>query len=126
MIWVGLGITLLCVIVYSYGLRHFHEDTARSLAFNFLVFIVLFRSFSSRSEVKTILEMKPNYYHLATVLLPVLLQLGIPKVAFLKRVFNVVDLPLETNFLLLELALVPLVVVELIKISARTSKAGPS
>lgn len=128
MISVGVFMTGMSLAVYYYGMKIYDVDTSRSMAFCFLVYIILFRAFSSRSERKTHFEMKPNYYLLASVLIPILLQLGMQKFDFTLRVFQIVPLSLEMNFKLLLLAAVPVTLIELRKIFLRRGreKTSPS
>jgi Ca2+-transporting ATPase len=116
---VGFIITVMSLSVYRYGLNHFDIPVARSLAFSFLVYVVLLRSFSSRSETKIFFEMKPNFYHLAAVGIPILFQMGMQKVDFMLDVFNIQALTLNQNIVLLILSLIPVSLVELFKLWRR-------
>jgi Ca2+-transporting ATPase len=105
--------------VYYYGLTQFDPLTARSLAFSFLVYIVLFRSFSCRSETKTFFELKLNWYHLIAVLIPMAFQLCMQRFDFLLSVFKIKALPISVSLILLGLALIPVVLVESNKVWRR-------
>jgi P-type Ca2+ transporter type 2C len=119
MILVSIVIGIISLGVYYYGLTNFDTLTARSLAFSFLVYIVLFRSFSCRSETKTFFELKPNIYHLVAVVVPMVFQLVFQEFDFLLEVFKVKALPLEVHLILLGLALIPITIVEVFKIWSR-------
>lgn len=119
MLIVGFIITLLCLAVYSYGLKHFDIITARSLAFSFIVYIVLLRSFSCRSEQKTFFEMKPNFYHFLAVFIPLIFQLSMQRFNFFLEIFKVKSLPLKINLVLLGLATLPVFLIETYKIVSR-------
>lgn len=119
MVFIGLLITLMCLAVYFYGLRYHDLLEARTLGFSFLVYAVLFRSFSCRSETKTFFEMKPNFYHLLSVLIPVVLQVLIQKNELLSRVFKIHEISLEKNLILMGLAAIPVTLVEVYKIFKR-------
>lgn len=119
MVFIGLLITVMCLLVYDYGLRHHDLLQARTLGFSFLVYAVLFRSFSCRSETKTFFEMKPNFYHLLSVLIPVILQVLIQKNEFLSRIFKIEEISLEKNLILMGLACIPVTIVEIYKIMKR-------
>lgn len=119
MIFVGLVITVMSIAVYSYGLTHFDPATARSFSFSFLVYVVLFRSFSCRSETKTFFEMKPNLYHFFSILIPLGFQFLLQESDMLLDIFNVKAIPLATNFILMLIATVPVTIIELFKIWRR-------
>lgn len=119
MIIIGLLITSMCLLVYNYGLRNHDLLEARTLGFSFLVYAVLLRSFSCRSETKTFFEMKPNFYHLLSVIIPIILQIIIQKNEFLSRVFKIHEISLEKNLILLGLAAIPVTLVEVYKILKR-------
>lgn len=120
MVLVGVVITIMALAVYSYGLVNFDLPTARSLAFSFLVYAVLFRSFSCRSERQTFFEMKPNFYHLASVAIPIGLQLLIQHNDNLNDIFKIRGIPLITSLQLMLLGCVPVTIVEVYKIVKRT------
>lgn len=119
MIFVGVFITLLSFGVYYYGLTQHDHLTARSMAFSFIVFVVLCRSFSCRSDTKTFFEMKLNYYHLFSVLVPLVFQFAMQRFDLFLKVFNIKSLSLGTNFILLALAFVPVTLVEISKVWRR-------
>lgn len=126
MILVGFIITFMCLGVYYYGLTHFDLLTARSLAFSFMVYVVLFRSFSCRSETRTFFEMRPNVYHLFSVVVPIFLQLLIQHFETLNIIFKIKRLSLQTNIILVLLGCVPVTLVELYKIWRRRKRESHS
>jgi Ca2+-transporting ATPase len=115
MILIGVLITLMCLGVYHVGLKTGDVTTARSLAFCFIVYVILFRSFSCRSDVLTFFEMKPDRNLILAVLVPILFQLAIQQSDFLLGVFKMKSLSLSTNLVLLGLALIPVSTIELYK-----------
>ena len=119
MIIVGILVTIMSLIVYYYGLKNFDVVTARTLAFSFLVYAVLFRSFSCRSDKMTFFEMRPNVYHLTSVIIPIILQIFIQRNELFATVFNVKALSIQENILLLMLSCVPVTLVEMLKIVRR-------
>lgn len=119
MIFVSFIITVMCLVIYKYGLSHYDILTARSIAFSFLVYVVLFRSFSCRSKTKTFFELRPNYYHLVAVILPILLQFGMQEVKLFLDIFKIKAIPLQLNFALLCLAILPVTLIEVVKIWKR-------
>jgi Ca2+-transporting ATPase len=119
MFMVALIITFLALGVYRYGLMNHDLLTARSYAFSFLVYSILFRSFSCRSEKRTVFQMKPNVYLLASVLGPVIFQLVLPEFDILSEIFKIKHLPLKTNAILLTVSLIPMAFVEALKIGRK-------
>lgn len=122
MILVGFVITVMSLAIYSYGLNHFDLPTARNYAFSFIVYAILFRSFSCRSEKLVFFEMRPNMYHLISVILPISLQLIIQESHYLEEIFNIRRIPLTNHFALMMIGCVPVTIVEFKKLLARTKK----
>lgn len=116
MVLVGVLITLMSMGIYYYGLTYYDVNMARSLAFSFIVYTILFRSFSCRSETLTFFEMKTDRNLMLAVFLPVIFQLGMQESEFLLRLFKVVPLKIEHSLILLGFALIPVSFVELYKI----------
>jgi Ca2+-transporting ATPase len=112
-------ITFMASMIYRYAYSKNDLITARSLSFNFLVYVGLMRSFSCRSDIKTYFEMGPNIYHLVSVLFPICIQLLLQQWETLRTVFEMKQLSLMTNFLLLLLATIPVSLVEISKIWKR-------
>ncbi len=116
---VAILITVFCISLYYYSLGRYDLLTSRNIAFSFLVYVVLFRSFASRSETLTFWEMPFNRPHLVAVLLPLLFQLGIQKSDFLMGLFKIKALPLNISLQLILIATIPVTLVELFKIWRR-------
>ena len=119
MIIVALMIAWLSLGIYYYSLNHFTPLIARSISFSFLVYVVLFRSCSSRSQHKTFFEMKPNIYHLMALTVPLTFQIFFQEFDFLLKIFKVGYLPLRIHLILVVLALIPVTLVEIHKIWRR-------
>jgi Ca2+-transporting ATPase len=119
LVFVGILITVMSLLVYGYGLEKTDIITARSMAFTFLVFAILFRSFSCRSDVRTFFEMKPNFYHLASVFGPVIIQYLLQSSETARDIFGITALSLEVNLGLLGFSLIPVTIIEVFKIWRR-------
>ena len=114
----GIVTAVLTLIVYGYSLKTEGELTARTHAFSFLVFCELFRSFASRSDWLTFVQLgvKSNLYHLAAVSLPIFIQIGIHHVAFFQSIFKVHEISWSECGILIALTLIPVTVLELRKL----------
>jgi P-type Ca2+ transporter type 2C len=117
---VGLLMTAICLGVYFYALGTYPEILARSYAFSLLVNMTLFRSFSCRSETRSVFSLKANYYHLLSVLVPIILQLTLVKTDLYQSLFNVQEISLKENLILLMMGLIPVTVIELFKFWRRS------
>src|SRR5690606_12072688 len=73
---VGILSTIIGLSIYQFGFTRYDLLTGRSLIFSFLVYLCLFRSFSCRSENKTFFELPFNGLHLASVAVPIGIQIG--------------------------------------------------
>lgn len=123
MLVVGAIITIMAMGIYFYALRTTELVTSRSYAFNFVVYAILFRSFSCRHESKTFFQMKPNFFLLASVIVPVIFQILIQQSVFFLRAFRISALDLGTNITLLLLSLVPVTITELVKFFRQLRKS---
>lgn len=112
---VGVIMTILCLGMYSYKLNSDNPEEARTYAFSFLVYMTLFRSFSCRSERKAYFELKMNHYHLLSVVIPIVLQIGLAKTELYQELFQVHELSFKEHTLLIGLSLIPVAMVEFIK-----------
>ncbi len=119
MISVGTMITIMSLIVYRFGLDHYDTVTAKSLAFSFLVYVILFRALSCRSETKTFFEMKPNYFLILVILIPMSFQFALQSFDFLLEIFKIKALSFQSHLILWGLALFPVTLLELFKIWRR-------
>lgn len=122
MIITGLMITILGLVVYRVGLQEADLLSARSYAFSFFVYAALFRSFASRSEHHIFLEMRPNFYHLLSCVIPLGLQLGMQFSEFFLEIFKMKKLTFTENIILLTVSLIPLFALELYKLLSRIKK----
>ncbi len=118
---VGSVTGVMCLAVYIYSLNRWDESTARTLAFSFLVYAELFRSFASRSETLTFFELgaRSNLLHLAAVLFPAVFQFFLHHSTLFQEVFNVRPLSLEECLGIFALTLVPVTFLELYKLLKR-------
>lgn len=93
------------------------ELTARTHVFSFLVFAELFRSFASRSEVETYIEMGPwsNLYHLVAVTIPIAFQPTIHHMPLFQDLFKVRMISWAECLVLGSLTLIPVTAVEIRK-----------
>jgi Ca2+-transporting ATPase len=107
--------TVLVLIIYQYSLETSVVEIARSRAFTILVYLSLFRSFSCRSENKTFFEMSFNPWHLASVAIPIGIQLSIQHTELYQRLFKVHGLSFRENIVLFLISLLPVTVVEISK-----------
>jgi P-type Ca2+ transporter type 2C len=96
-------------------------DRARTIAFCVLVFSELFRAFAARSRRFTCFELGvfTNPYLLGAIVISSLLQVSAIALPFSRPVFQTVAHPLEEWGAVLLLALLPVTVLELGKITGR-------
>jgi Ca2+-transporting ATPase len=113
--FVGLMMTLISLGTYAYMLKVSTEEKARTYTFSILVFMALFRSFSCRSETKSFFQLKLNYYHLLSVLFPMILQICVDQTQFYQRLFKVQELSLMENLHIILASMLPFLILELIK-----------
>ncbi|HEY8925680.1 MAG TPA: cation-translocating P-type ATPase [Polyangia bacterium] len=123
--WTGVLQAAVVLGVFVWGLRSGDVADARSLAFTTLVFGELFRSFASRSRTRLFWEVGAftNLRLLAVIVASALIQVALPQVPALARLFQIPALsPLEiaTSF---GLGLVPVTVLELTKLVRRAFRA---
>lgn len=113
---VGFSITFTGLGVYYYALVNYNLLIARSLVFSFMVYVILLRSFSCRSDGKTFWQLKMNWIHLGSVLFPFLFQVFFQYSKLLRDIFLVALLPLEQHLILIALALILLIITEFYKV----------
>jgi P-type Ca2+ transporter type 2C len=111
--------TIIELSVYFYALKTQDLISAKSIAFTLLVYLCLFRSFSCRSEQKTFFELPINYWHLGSVILPIILQYSLQYTETFQRLFAVRPLSIHECTMLFFIGIVPVTLVELIKIWRR-------
>ena len=107
--------TVLTLGLYDYMLETSTKERACTYTFTFLVYMSLGRSFSCRSETRSFFQLKINYYHLASVMLPILLQFSIDHTELYQKLFKVGELTFHENVLLLFLSFFPVLILELLK-----------
>lgn len=112
---VGLLMTIICLGVYSYQLTVSDELSARSYAFNGLVYLSLFRSFSCRSKTKTYFQLKANFYHILSIIAPLALQLILENLPLFQKLFGISPISFREHIFLIVLGLVPVSLVEMNK-----------
>jgi Ca2+-transporting ATPase len=101
---------------------------ARTLAFSTLVFIELFRVFSSRSDRKVFWETAPfsNLLLLAVVGVTAIVQVSLPHVPWSQHVLGIVPLSGRDCALAVGLGLVPVTVIEVVKLLRRAAALDPA
>jgi Ca2+-transporting ATPase len=121
MAFIGVVTTVLALGIYGYSLKYEDELTARTHVFSFLVFAELFRSFASRSEHETYIEMgaRSNLYHLAAVAIPIAFQFALHHTTTFQELFKVRMISWGECLLLGSLTLIPVTAVEIRKILRR-------
>jgi Ca2+-transporting ATPase len=128
--WLSIGIAALLksavtLGVFIWALRDRELAQARDLAFSVLVYGELFRSFASRSTTKVFWQVGAlgNLVLVGGVLGSVLLQLALHHVPWTQSLFQIGALSTADHLLCLGLGLVPVTVIELVKLASprRTS-----
>jgi Ca2+-transporting ATPase len=124
--WITIGLTAavesaVTLGVFAWALAEHDLGRARDLAFTVLVFAELFRAFAARSERKVFWQVGPlrNLALLGVVALSLVLQLAIHHLPWTQRLFGVGPLSAADGLLALGLALVPVTVLELVKLVRR-------
>jgi len=119
--WTGVLQAAVVLGVFVWGLRAGDVAEARSLAFTTLVFGELFRSFASRSRTKLFWEVGAftNLRLLAVVFVSALIQVAMPQIPALGRLFQIPALSAAESATSLGLGLVPVTVLELTKLLRR-------
>jgi Ca2+-transporting ATPase len=125
-LFTGVLQTAVTLSVFAWALRHGGVMEARNLAFSVLVFGELFRSFASRSTTRLFWEVGAfgNLPLLAVVVASTLLQLTIHQLPPTQALFQIHALSVFDCALTLGAGLVPVTVLELIKL-ARRMRAPP-
>lgn len=116
---VAFLMTAIVMAVYMYALSSLDVLTARSYCFTLLVYLSLFRSFSCRSEKKTFFELPLNLWHISSVIIPVTLQFALQHIKVFQDLFGVRVLSVAESSILFLLSILPVTVVELMKIFKR-------
>jgi len=113
--------------VFVWALRSRNEAEARNLAFTVIVFAELFRSFASRHPGKVLWEVGPftNVRLLAVVLGSAVIQIGIHHVSATRELFQLGEISAQDCVLSLLLGLVPVTVIEVVKLLRRFGGKHP-
>lgn len=118
--FVAMVMTILCLSVYYYMLDTSDLVTAKSYAFALLVYMCLFRSFSCRSETRVFFQLKLNYYHIGSIIIPIILQVGLERVGFFQKIFGITPLSLYEHTMLFLMSIIPVTFVETYKLLKKT------
>ena len=115
----GLLTAGVAFAVYYYGLKTGTTETARASVFAVLVFAELLRSFGGRSETKPVwrISLFTNINLLIVVVLSLGLQLWSQHNEIFGRFLKTSSLPFAESFLLLALGAIPLVLLEMVKVT---------
>lgn len=116
---VGILMAVIAFGVYYYALESSDELTAKSYAFSLLVYLCLFRSFSCRSDKRTYFELPFNKWHFISVVIPLILQVGLQYSELFQRLFRVRALSMTENIVLILLGILPVTMIEGIKLLRR-------
>ncbi|HEY5938813.1 MAG TPA: cation-translocating P-type ATPase C-terminal domain-containing protein, partial [Kofleriaceae bacterium] len=127
--WFSIGLTAVVQAavtlgVFAWALQERDLVEARNLAFSVLVFGELLRSFASRSATKLFWQVGAlgNLKLVGVVVISVLLQLAIHHVPWTQALFEIGDLSARDCLLGLTLGLVPVTVLELVKLARASFK----
>lgn len=116
----GLIMTVLALGVYHYQLDHAGLKMAKSYAFTMLVYLSLFRSFSCRSEDKSYFQLPVNFYHLISVVIPILLQVTLQHSQLYHELLQVEPLSAEDLLKVALLSAVPVTGIEIWKLFGKS------
>lgn len=116
MILVAVMITAVEMVVYNYTLKMGDELYAKTCAFNLLVYLTLFRSFSCRSSTETYFKLKFNPIHLVSVVVPIGLQITLESNEYFLSMLKITSITFEEHAILILVSLIPVTVVEIYKI----------
>ena len=120
--FIGIVMSVICLGVYYYKMSIAPEASAKSLTFNLLVLMSLLRSFSCRSSSRTFFELPPNFYHLAAVIIPIILQWVLLEFEYARDIFQIEPLSLQEMFLIFVLSMIPPTLMEVRKLWIRRRK----
>ena len=115
----SLAITVATLFAYNYGLNHFdgHIESARTVAFATLILSELLRSYSVRSEHKSVFQIGlfTNKALVMGTSLSLLLMLAVIYIPGVNDVFETIPLHLEHYKVILPCALLPFAAGEILK-----------
>jgi Ca2+-transporting ATPase len=127
--WIRIGSlggfeALLVLGLYLYVLRTSGVEQARNLAFTTLVFSQLWRAFGARSQHRVFFEVGVfnNLWLLGVVAITVCLQLSLHYLPFAQEIFGLMPLTAEELLCLVPYSMVPITLVEMIKLVRRVRK----
>jgi len=122
--WVAALHATVALSAFAWGLHHGDVELARTLAFSTLVFGVLLRAFAARNPDKVLWEVgwARNKVLLGVVIVSVALQLTLHSFAPLRAWFALAPLSAATLGTVVALGLVPVSVVELVKLVRRPKR----
>jgi Ca2+-transporting ATPase len=117
----GLLEASVTLSVFAWALQTRSTPEARSLAFSTIVFAELFRAFSARHPTKILWEVGlfTNLRLLGIVVLSVLMQMGLHYIPATQTLFQIEALSLGSTAIALCAGLVPVTVIELVKLGRR-------
>ncbi len=123
--WIGLLTAVMTLFVYGFSLRYDDDITARTNAFSFLVFAELFRSFASRSETRTFMQMgvRSNLLQLAAALIPMAFQMLLHHTHWFDRVFKCAPIGWTECLAFFVMAMIPVSLIEVWKIVSARKRA---
>lgn len=113
---VALIMTAMSISGYYWVYLYQDALTAKSYIFNFLVYLILMRSFTCRSEITPYFKLKINYYHLFSIIIPIALQMYFQHFQVVQTVFEIKPLPFYTNIWLFSISTIPFLLIELLKL----------
>ena len=113
----GVMIGLLGVAAYIWGLQHYNLIVARTMAFGTLAFAQLNHALNTRSN-KSMFEIGPlkNLYLIVSLVICYILQFSIMNITLFSGIFRTTPLSATQWLFVISLSIVPLIVVELVKL----------
>jgi len=119
----GLMLSLIALGAFSYSLYGLHQqvEQARAVAFTVMVVAQLVHAFNCRSQRLSLLQLGvgTNRALMWAVLLSLAAQVAVLTVPVVSRVFKVAPLPIEDWALMGVMGIVPLLLMELVKVLRR-------
>lgn len=121
---VGLLEALVVLGTFIWALSARDTEGARTIAFSTLVFAEIFRAFAARSPSQVFFEtgVFTNVRLLGVIALTTMLQLGLHYIPWTRSLFGITPLTASDLALTLVLALVPVTVIEIVKLMARMTR----
>jgi len=127
--WQGVLLATCTLVSFRVGLRWYGEtgvglDHSMTLAFMTLSMVQIAHTLNARSRTKSLFssELFSNLWLLAAIVVSVLVQLMAVEIDFLRQVLHTVSLSWRDWQLILACMLMPLVVVELVKLVGRRTR----